>query len=72
MRLNLSALAVRERAVTLFFIILLAAAGIYAFVNLGRAEDVDGDSRMARRNGARDAGPCRRTDGKARSGTGMV
>ncbi|RCK30381.1 efflux RND transporter permease subunit [Thalassospira lucentensis] len=39
MRLNLSALAVRERAVTLFFIILLAAAGIYAFVNLGRAED---------------------------------
>ncbi|WP_417625383.1 efflux RND transporter permease subunit [Paremcibacter congregatus] len=39
MRLNFSALAVRERAVTLFFIILLAAAGIYAFVNLGRAED---------------------------------
>ncbi|MAZ31914.1 MAG: MFS transporter [Thalassospira sp.] len=39
MRFNLSALAVRERAVTLFFIILLAAAGIYAFVNLGRAED---------------------------------
>lgn len=39
MRFNLSALAVRERAVTLFFIILLAAAGVYAFVNLGRAED---------------------------------
>ncbi|MFC4236907.1 efflux RND transporter permease subunit [Thalassospira xianhensis] len=39
MRFNLSALAVRERAVTLFFILLLAAAGIYAFVNLGRAED---------------------------------
>ncbi|MET4691880.1 efflux RND transporter permease subunit [Sinorhizobium fredii] len=36
---NLSALAVRERAVTLFFIVLLAAAGAYAFVKLGRAED---------------------------------
>ena len=39
MSLNLSALAVRERAVTLFFIMLLAAAGVYAFVGLGRAED---------------------------------
>ncbi|APO70836.1 acriflavin resistance protein (plasmid) [Rhizobium gallicum] len=39
MNLNLSALAVRERAITLFFIILLAAAGVYAFVKLGRAED---------------------------------
>jgi multidrug efflux pump subunit AcrB len=39
MSLNLSALAVRERAVTLFFILLLAAAGAYAFVMLGRAED---------------------------------
>lgn len=39
MSFNLSALAVRERAVTLFFIMLLAAAGIYAFVKLGRAED---------------------------------
>lgn len=39
MAFNLSALAVRERAVTLFFILLLVAAGAYAFVNLGRAED---------------------------------
>jgi multidrug efflux pump subunit AcrB len=39
MSLNLSALAVREWAVTLFFILLLAAAGAYAFVKLGRAED---------------------------------
>ncbi|MBO9653549.1 MAG: efflux RND transporter permease subunit [Agrobacterium tumefaciens] len=39
MNLNLSALAVRERAVTLFFIVLLALAGVYAFVKLGRAED---------------------------------
>jgi multidrug efflux pump subunit AcrB len=39
MNLNLSAIAVRERAITLFFIILLAAAGAYAFLMLGRAED---------------------------------
>src|ERR1044072_3649479 len=39
MSLNLSEIAVRERAVTLFFILLLAAAGAYAFVMLGRAED---------------------------------
>ena len=36
MNLNLSAIAVRERAVTLFFILLLAAAGAYAFIKLGR------------------------------------
>lgn len=39
MGLNLSAIAVRERAVTLFFILLLAAGGAFAFVMLGRAED---------------------------------
>ncbi|PZQ00682.1 MAG: MFS transporter [Variovorax paradoxus] len=38
-RLNLSALAVRERAVTLFLILLVSAAGILAFFKLGRAED---------------------------------
>ncbi|MDM7456457.1 MAG: efflux RND transporter permease subunit, partial [Tepidimonas sp.] len=36
---NLSALAVRERAVTLFFLILSVLGGIYAFATLGRAED---------------------------------
>ncbi len=36
---NLSALAVRERAVTLFLIIALSVAGLYAFFKLGRAED---------------------------------
>ena len=36
---NLSALAVRERAVTLFLIIAVSAAGLYAFLSLGRAED---------------------------------
>jgi multidrug efflux pump subunit AcrB len=39
MSFNLSAIAVRERSVTLFFIILFAAAGVYAFLMLGRAED---------------------------------
>jgi multidrug efflux pump subunit AcrB len=37
--LNLSALAVRERAITLFLIVATACAGIYAYVQLGRAED---------------------------------
>ena len=37
--LNLSALAVRERAVTLFLIIAVALSGLYAFFKLGRAED---------------------------------
>lgn len=39
MSFNLSAMAVRERAVTLFSLLLLVAAGIYAFFMLGRAED---------------------------------
>src|SRR5437588_6903161 len=38
-RFNLSALAVRERAVTLFLIIGIAVAGAYAFLKIGRAED---------------------------------
>nr|WP_321238372.1 efflux RND transporter permease subunit [uncultured Tolumonas sp.] len=38
-RFNLSALAVRERAITLFLIFMISAAGILAFFQLGRAED---------------------------------
>ncbi len=38
-RFNLSALAVRERSVTLFLIILISVAGLVAFFGLGRAED---------------------------------
>lgn len=38
-RFNLSALAVRERSVTLFLIVLVTIASIYAFFGLGRAED---------------------------------
>ena len=36
---NLSTLAVRERGVTLFLIIAISLAGLFAFVKLGRAED---------------------------------
>ncbi|MBZ5791439.1 efflux RND transporter permease subunit [Burkholderia contaminans] len=36
---NLSALAVRERAVTLFLIVAVSVAGALAFLKLGRAED---------------------------------
>nr|WP_298248751.1 efflux RND transporter permease subunit [uncultured Halomonas sp.] len=38
---NLSALAVRERAVTLFFLVIALLGGLYAFTSLGRAEDPD-------------------------------
>jgi len=38
-RFNVSALAVREGAVTLFLIIAIAVAGAFAFLKLGRAED---------------------------------
>src|SRR5437879_13610838 len=37
--LNLSALAVREKAITLFLLIAIVAAGLFAFLKLGRAED---------------------------------
>jgi multidrug efflux pump subunit AcrB len=38
-KFNLSALAVRERSVTLFVILLIAIGGLLAFFQLGRAED---------------------------------
>jgi multidrug efflux pump subunit AcrB len=37
--LNLSALAVRERSVTLFFLLAMIIAGAFAYFELGRAED---------------------------------
>ena len=39
MGFNLSALAVRERAITLFLIVAVILAGGFAFLKLGRAED---------------------------------
>ena len=38
-RFNLSALAVRERSITLFLILLISVAGLVSFFKLGRAED---------------------------------
>ena len=38
-RFNLSAFAVRERAITLFTIIAIMVAGGFAFLHLGRGED---------------------------------
>jgi multidrug efflux pump subunit AcrB len=38
-KFNLSALAIREGAITLFLIVALAAVGIYSYLSLGRAED---------------------------------
>ncbi len=38
-RFNLSALAVRERSITLFLIFLIGVAGTLSFFKLGRAED---------------------------------
>ncbi len=38
-RFNLSRWAITHRALTLFAIILLGAAGAYSYFNLGRAED---------------------------------
>nr|WP_315234467.1 efflux RND transporter permease subunit [uncultured Albidiferax sp.] len=38
-RFNLSALAVRERSITLFLICLISLAGLFSFFKLGRAED---------------------------------
>lgn len=38
-RFNLTAVAVREQSVTLFFIIATIIAGAFAYLNLGRAED---------------------------------
>jgi multidrug efflux pump subunit AcrB len=39
MSFNLSALAVRERSVTLFLLVAISIAGVVAFLMLGRAED---------------------------------
>ncbi|HEY0257910.1 MAG TPA: efflux RND transporter permease subunit, partial [Candidatus Methylacidiphilales bacterium] len=36
---NLSALAVRESAITVFLIVALAAIGVFSYLKLGRAED---------------------------------
>ncbi|MCS5881156.1 hypothetical protein LNP17_18280 [Klebsiella variicola subsp. variicola] len=74
-RFNLSALAVRERSVTLFLIILISVAGLVAFFGLragGRSalhgQANDGHYRLARRHRAGDAGSGRRAAGKTAPG----
>jgi hypothetical protein len=77
-RFNLSALAVRERAVTLFFIIAISLAGIVAFLNLGRAEDPSFTIKQMTvvtawpGDGAGNAGPGRRAARKAPPGIALV
>lgn len=39
MKFNLSLLAVREKSITLFFILLALIGGVWAFLSMGRAED---------------------------------
>jgi multidrug efflux pump subunit AcrB len=77
-RFNLSALAVRERSITLFLIVLVTIAGIYAFFGLGRAEDPPFTVKQmtvitvwpAHRAG--NSGSGRRAAGKTPAGTQMV
>ena len=38
-RFNLSEWSITHRPLVLFMILLLAAAGVYSYLNLGRAED---------------------------------
>ncbi|CAN8141165.1 hypothetical protein THIOSC15_2790008 [uncultured Thiomicrorhabdus sp.] len=56
---NLSALAVRQQSVTLYFIIVVALAGIYAFMQMGCAEAAS--SQLWR---FRDAGAMAQTQSK--------
>lgn len=77
-RFNLSALAVRERSITLFLIFLVTIAGIYAFFGLGRAEDPPFTVKQMtvitvwRCDRAGDPGSGRGAAGKAPAGTQMV
>ena len=77
---NLSALAVRERSVTLFFLLAIIIAGTVAYPEAwpGRGPNLQhqgfhGDGRMAWRHGAGDAGSGRRAareaDARAQSTT---
>ncbi len=76
---NLSALAVRERSITLFLILLISVGGLYAFFKLGRAEDpaftikqMTGGHSLAWSDGPGDAGPGGRKAGKTHAGTALV
>src|ERR1051326_619015 len=77
--LNLSGLAVREKAITLFLVIAIVAAGVFAFLKLGRAEDpylhdqgIYRCSGVARSDGTGDAGPRCRAAGEAHAGIAQL
>ncbi len=77
--INLSALAVRERSVTLFFLLAVIIAGAFAYFNLGRAEDPSftikvftRDGGVARRDCPGDAGSRSGAAGKADAGTHLL
>jgi len=66
-RFNLSEWAITHQPLVLFLILLLGGAGLYAYLNLGRAEDpsftiktIGGERRLAWRDIGRDADPGRR------------
>ena len=76
---NLSALAVRERSVTLFLLMAIFIAGVVAFLMLGRAEDPilhdQADDRrhgMAGGDGEGDGRAGRREVGEADARTALV
>ncbi len=78
-RFNLSALAVRERSITLFLIILITIAGIYSFFwpwASGRSalygQTDDHYQRLARGDRAGNSGSGCRAAGKTSAGAQMV
>ena len=76
---NLSALAVRERAVTLFLIFAISIAGTLRLPRAGarrrpclHGQGADGHGRVARRDRAGDAGSRRRAAREAPAGAALV
>ena len=79
MGFNLSALAVRERAITLFLIVAVILAGALRLPqarprrgSVIHDQGADRLGRLARRHGAGDAGSRRRTARKAHAGAALV
>ena len=78
-RFNLSEWAITHRPLVLFMIILLGAAGIYSYLNLGRAEDPSFTIKtmvvhvdLAGRDRDRDAGAGRRQDREEAAGAALI
>src|ERR1700746_2767766 len=73
---NLSALAVRERSVTLFFLLAMVIAGLFRVGPRRRPrlhdQGIYGDGGMAGRDRAGDAGPGSGAAGKANAGAYLL